>query len=139
MLERLVGLFRGQRTAAPVELRGRPAIRREKVYAADSGYVYQYTYEGYCTTSRDGSEGRDFVFGCTTDRASRFAVVVFAPDESFSTWERSAGRELNAVEHYAIVKMRLFEIFDESAHISKDLVEVLTAEQVERQIETLDL
>ena len=139
MLQRLLGLFRGKRAATPPELRGRPSIRREKVYAADSGYVYQYTYEGYCSTARDGSEGRDFVFGCTSDRASRFGIVVFAPDESFVAWERHAGRELTAVEHYAIVKMRLFEIFDESEHVSEDLVEVLTAEQVERQIETLDL
>lgn len=128
-----------QRTPDPPPLRGRPAIRREKAYAADSGYVYQYTYEGYRDASRDAAEGREFVFDCTSDRASRFRITVFAPADSFADWERDAGRDLSDVERYAVVKMRLFEIFDEASHITSHLAESLTVEQVRRHVEALDL
>ena len=135
LLERL---RRGGREPGP-EFLGRPPIRREKAYAADSGYVYQYTYEGYRAATRTGSVGSEFVFECTSDRAARFRLAVFAPDESFAAWERSAGRDLNAVERYAIVKMRLFEILDESVHIQRDSEWLLTAAQVERHVAELDL
>lgn len=139
MLRRLFRLRKRERGAAPAELRGRPRVRREKIYAADSGYVYQYTYEGYRPVTRGKVEGCEFVFRYTADRASRFSITVFAPDESFSDWERQFDRELNRVERYAVIKMRLFEIFDEFERISDDLDEVLTAEQVGRQVEALDL
>lgn len=139
MLARLLRRFL-RRGGAPVpELRGRPAVRREKSYAADSGYVYQYTYEGYRPATRAGVEGRQFVFDCTSDRASRFSISIFAPSSSFAEWERSADRELNDVERYAVVKMRLFEILDESEHIRGRLEARLNADQVERHVEALDL
>ena len=47
-------LRRGSQQPVP-ELLGRPQIRREKAYAADSGYVYQYTYEGYRAATRSDS------------------------------------------------------------------------------------
>ncbi len=131
-------LRRGSQQPVP-ELLGRPQIRREKAYAADSGYVYQYTYEGYRAATRSDRVGREFVFECTSDRASRFRLAVFAPDESFAAWERSAGRDLNAVERYAVVKMQLFAIFDESEHIKDDGEWLLTAGQVERHVAELDL
>ena len=139
MLGRLVRRFLRRGAPPASELRGRPAIRREKSYAADSGYVYQYTYEGYRAATRDGVEGRQFVFDCTSDRASRFSISIFAPADSFSQWERSADRELNDVERYAVVKMRLFEIFDESEHICGRLEAQLNADQVGRHVEALDL
>lgn len=139
MFRRLFRLRSRRRGTGPVELRGRPPIRREKVYAADSGYVYQYTYEGYRPVTRDAVEGCEFVFLCTSDRASRFSITVFAPDASFSDWERQFDRELNQVERYAVIKMRLFEIFDEYERISGDLDSVLSVNHVERQVEALDL
>lgn len=139
MIRKLVSLFLRTARHQPPPLRGRPQIRREKTYAADSGYVYHYTYEGYRSASRHGSEGCDFVFHCTGDRARGFAITVFAPDQSFAAWEAAEERDLNAVERYAIVKMRLFEIFDRSEHLSADLVSGLTANQVGRQAEVLDL
>ncbi len=139
MVKKLLSRLRGSRPTAVPELLGRPAIRREKAYPADSGYVYQYTYEGYRAASREGAEGQEFVFRCTSGRRSWFSLTVFAPDSSFAAWERSTIRELNPVERYAIVKMQLFEIFDESAHVDSDEERQLTAEQVERHIEALDL
>ncbi len=139
MLAKLVRrVLRRGRTPSP-DLRGRPAVRREKSYAADSGYVYQYTYEGYRVATGEGVEGRQFVFDCTSDRASRFSIIIFAPAESFAEWERSAERELNDVERYAIIKMRLFEIFDASAHIHGPVKERLNVEQVERHVRAVDL
>ena len=139
MFRRLFRLRSRRRGTGLAELRGRPPIRREKVYAADSGYVYQYTYEGYRPVTRDAVDGCEFVFRCTADRASRFSITVFAPDGSFADWERQFDRELNQVERYAVIKMRLFEIFDEYERISADLDSVLSVEQVERQVEALDL
>ena len=139
MFARLVRRFLHRGDVPARELRGRPAIRREKSYAADSGYVYQYTYEGYRPATRDGVEGRQFVFDCTSDRASRFAISIFAPADSFAEWERSADRELNDVERYAVVKMRLFELLDGSEHVRGHLEAQLSADQVERHVEALDL
>lgn len=139
MLKRLLSRLREGREAEPPTLRGRPQIRREKAYAADSGYVYQYTYEGYRDTARDGTDGREYVFLCSSDRAARFSIAVFAPKESFASWERESERELTEVERYAVVKMRLFEVFDESTHIREDFVGLLTTSDVDQQVEALDL
>ncbi len=139
MIRKLARVFGRKARPQPPPLRGRPQIRREKTYAADSGYVYHYTYEGYRSVNRHGSEGCDFVFHCTGDRAKGFALTVFAPDESFAAWEEAERRSLSPVERYAIVKMRLFEVFDESERLSADLVGNLTADQVGHQAEVLDL
>ncbi len=139
MLTKLVERIRGGRRQPRPELLGRPPIRREKAYAADSGYVYQYTYEGYRPATRSDCAGVEFVFQCTSDRAARFRLTVFAPDQSFAAWEQLAGRDLNEVERYAIVKMQLFAIFDESEHVQRDDEWRLTAEQVERHVADLDL
>jgi len=49
-------------------LTGAPAVRRQKTYSAESGYVYQYYYEGQRPASRDGSSGIEFVFNVSADR-----------------------------------------------------------------------
>ena len=139
MLTRFLDRIRGVRRGPEPELRGRPPIRREKAYAADSGYVYQYTYEGYRAATRSDWDGIEFVFQCTSDRAARFRLSVFAPDECFAAWEQATGRDLNEVERYAIVKMQLFAIFDESEHIQRDEEWRLTVAQVEHHVADLDL
>ena len=139
MLGRLLRFRKNRSRATERELRGRPKIRREKVHAADSGYVYQYTYEGFRPVSREQVAGREYVFHCTVDRVSRFPITLFAPAESFSAWERRFDRDLNEVERYAVVKMWLFEVFDEYERIAEAFDDVLTPEQVERHVETLDL
>ncbi len=139
MLGRLLGWFRMRGQPAARVFRGKPRIRREKAYSADSGYVYQYTYEGYCDTQRAGLDGRDYVFRCTSDRSSRIDVTIFAPSERFADWERDAERNLTEVERYAVVKMRLFALFDGSEHLLQDVVEVLTLRDVSEHVEALDL
>ncbi len=139
MLGRLIPRLRKRREPAARALRATPKIRREKAYSADSGYVYRYTYEGYCDGQREGLDGRDYVFQCTSDRSSRFDVTIFAPAECFTGWERRCERRLSEVERYAVVKMCLFALFDTSEHIREDLVDLLTAEDVIEQVEALDL
>lgn len=139
MAFRLRGLFRRRVGHRAEPLRGTPAIRREKGYAADSGFVYQYTYEGYRAAMREGSPGKDFVFRCTSDRSLHCLITVFARDATFSKWEREESRELSDVERYAIVKMHLFAIFDSVARIERDEVWDLGAADVREHVETLDL
>ena len=139
MLQKFLSLLKGSQSTNPEPLRGRPPIRREKLYSADSGYVYQYIFEGYRSSSREEVEGHDYIFNCSSDRIENFLLTIFAPRQSFFCWEQEAGRELTEVEHYAVIKMRLFEIFDEHPHIKENMDEQLTTEQVSRHIETLDL
>lgn len=139
MLARLRGLFARDDKPAAEPLRGRPAVRREKMYAADSGYVYQYFYEGFRQAERGGRPGCEHIFNCTADRAGRFTVTVFAADEAFAQWQRGHGRELAAVERYALVKMALFAGFDASGRLSADMEIPLDGERVAEHAETLDL
>ncbi len=139
MLAKLRGLFARDKRASAEPLRGRPKVRREKVYAADSGYVYQYFYEGFRAAERNSRPGYAHVFDCTSDRAARFTVTVFAPDEAFVQWQREHERELNEVERYALVKMALFAGFDAHEHLTADMEIPLDRGSVAEHAETLDL
>lgn len=77
-------------------LRGAPAVRRMKTYAAMSGYIYHYFYEGM----RDPAE---YVFELSADRKNWFFVSVFV----------EPGRELPAQIQYGVAKLALFAAFDE--------------------------
>jgi hypothetical protein len=99
------------KTKAP--LAGAPAVRRMKTYSAQSGYVYQYFYEGHRPFDAGGERGTEFVFQISADRKSwtDLAVLVSAP--AIESWERANARELTAAERYAIAKIALFQAFDE--------------------------
>ena len=58
-----------------VPLTGAPAVRRQKTYSAQSGYVYQYFYEGQRPSSPD--PGTEFVFDVSSDRKTSAPVSVF--------------------------------------------------------------
>ena len=129
-------LFRNE----PVPLRGAPAVRREKTYSAQSGYVYQYFYEGYREGSRGEIEGHEYVFNVSSDRSSRFAVAVFLSRAALEPWQRANERELTETECYAIVKMSLFQAFDERPRLGAETVDVIVTEQdITAHVETLDL
>jgi len=98
---------RGRR--APQPLRGAPAVRRRKTYSAQSGYVYQYFYQG-CRSAEGGTE---YVFEVSADRKNSFPVLVLLEESSIAAWNAEHGRELTATERYAISKMALFQAFDE--------------------------
>ncbi len=131
MLDRL---FRRKAAVAP--LRGAPAVRRQKTYSAQTGYVYQYFYEGY----RPGEHGSQHVFRVSSDRKSSFSIGVFLPAAAVESWQKAHGRELAATEQYAAVKMTLFEAFDERADLgpSVEVIEVAAA-ALERHLATLGI
>jgi hypothetical protein len=98
-----------KRKAAP--LSGAPSVRRQKTYSAQSGYVYQYFYEGHRVMS--GERGIEYVFNVSADRSSSSDVSVLLCEEATLAWEKEYGRTLSATERYAIAKMALFQAFDE--------------------------
>jgi hypothetical protein len=96
-----------------VPLTGAPAVRRQKTYSAQSGYVYQYFYEGQRPSSP--GPGTEFVFDVSSDRKTSAPVSVFVSAEAVGNWQSEMGRILSSAERYAIAKMALFQAFDERA------------------------
>lgn len=94
-------------------LRGAPAVRRQKSYSSQSGYVYQYFYEGFREVAPGGERGIEYGFNVSADRKTSFPVRVFLPDASTAGWESEHERLLQSNERYAIAKVALFQAFDE--------------------------
>lgn len=121
-------------------LTGAPAIRRMKTYSAQSGYVYQYYYEGQRPFRASGEDGDEFVFRVSADRKEWNAIAVRLGEGPLRTWEGSHARQLSSTERYAVAKMALFQAFDERLTPAqmKDEVHVRHAD-LEGILETLDL
>ena len=98
----------------PLPLSGAPAVRRLKSYSAQSGYVYQYYYEGQRPYS-GGESGTEYVFTVSADRKTFHPVSVLVGEGEVRAWEQAHGRELASTERYAVAKMALFQAFDERA------------------------
>ena len=94
-------------------LTGAPAIRRMKTYSAQSGYVYQYFYEGQRELGAGTGRSTEYVFQISADRKSWNHANVVVPAAAIDAWQESHGRELSSTERYAIAKMALFQAFDE--------------------------
>jgi hypothetical protein len=97
----------------PQPLTGAPAVRRQKTYSGQSGYAYQYYYEGHRPYKRDRETGTEHVFDVSGDRKTSMPVAVLVSDTAIVDWESRHGRTLYASERYAIAKMALFQAFDE--------------------------
>jgi hypothetical protein len=121
-------------------LSGAPAVRRMKTYSAQSGYVYQYCYEGQRPLPRAGESGIEFVFALSSDRKTWSNTRVLVPDQALSNWEIAHERGLSATERYAIAKLALFQAFDERetpALVKADIL--VRSADVEAIIDTLGL
>jgi hypothetical protein len=94
-------------------LTGAPTVRRQKTHSAESGYVYQYFYEGQRPAKRDGAPGTQYVFDVSADRKSSFPVSVSVSDSALEEWQKEHGRQLSSTERYAIAKLALFQAFDQ--------------------------
>ena len=108
-----VSLFDRWFSPKPQPLTGAPAVRRQKTYSAQSGYVYQYYYEGHRPYQRGREKGAEFVFDVSADRKTSSAVSVLLSHNAIDDWEGRHGRTLGGSERYAIAKMALFQAFDE--------------------------
>jgi hypothetical protein len=105
-------VFKGLFQRKPAALTGAPPVRRLKTYSAQSGYVYQYFYEGYRPLS-GAEKGTEFVFSVSSDRKTWNPTSVLVSDASLTSWEQAHGRALSSTERYAVAKMSLFQAFDE--------------------------
>jgi hypothetical protein len=111
-----------------------------KTYSAQSGYVYQYFYEGQRGFETGGESGTEFVFAISADRKNWSATAVLVGNAALAQWEQAHARELSATERYAIAKLALFQAFDERPKPEQMRQEVrLRAADVEAIVETLGL
>src|SRR6185436_985494 len=90
-------------------LTGTPTVRRLKHHSAQSGYVYQYYYEGHRASHAPEGNGQEFVFNISADRKNWHQSRVVLLDAALRAWQQQHGRELNSTECYAIAKMALFQ------------------------------
>lgn len=100
-------------TGKTAPLTGAPAIRRTKTYSAQTGYVYQYRYEGQRPFRGGGDGGVEFVFSVSGGRRHGVQTAVRVPAAAIRAWEEEHSRQLSSTERYAIAKMALFQAFDE--------------------------
>ncbi len=97
------------RRMPPAPLIGAGEVRRIKTHSADSGYVYQYFYEG----RRPTPDGIEYVFSVSANRIAYFGVSVVIADQAVESWQETHGRELSENERYGLAKMALRRAFDE--------------------------
>jgi hypothetical protein len=121
-------------------LAGAPPLRRLKTYSAQSGYVYQYCYEGQRSFQHSGDRGTEFVFSLSADRKTWRPCKVLLPGGAVASWEAAHARELSATERYAIAKMALFQAFDDRATPALMKADILVRnDDVEAIVENLGL
>jgi len=111
-----------------------------KTYSAQSGYVYQYYYDGHRPYETREDRGTEFVFSVSPDRKNWHPSTVLVSDAAIRGWEQSHERELTLTERYAVAKLALFQAFDERPDPARlrDEVRVRHAD-VDGIIETLGL
>jgi hypothetical protein len=93
------------------------AVRRVKSYSAESGYVYQYYFFEVEKSKRGRIPGTEYVYMVSTDRKTVFPVRISVRSDAVDAYAARTGRALSGTEEYAVAKMRLFQVFDESEQI----------------------
>lgn len=111
-----------------------------KTYSAQSGYVYQYFYEGQRPYGSGDDHGTEYVFHISADRKNWTDTPVLVADAAVHTWQQAHGRELSSTERYAIAKLALFQAFDERPSPAAITAEIrVRAADIEAIAENLDL
>jgi hypothetical protein len=111
-----------------------------KTYSAQSGYVYQYYYDGHRPYRAGDDRGDEFVFTVSPDRKNWHASTVLVSEPALREWEQAHQRELTLTERYAVAKIALFQAFDERSDPTRLRDEVrVRAADVDGIIETLGL
>ena len=106
-------MFRGIFSKKAASLTGAPAVRRLKTYSAQSGYVYQYYYEGQRPFHQAEDSGTEYVFSVSPDRKKWRQTSVLLSDLAIRDWQLRHARDLSSTERYAVCKIALFHAFDE--------------------------
>jgi hypothetical protein len=106
-------LFRNFFSRKKTALSGTPPVRRMKTYSAQSGYVYQYFYEGHRDYRASDDRGVEFVFTISSDRKTWHEASVLVSELAILEWQQAHTRELSLTERYAVAKIALFQAFDE--------------------------
>ena len=133
-------MFRAFFSKKNLPLTGAPAVRRLKTYSAQSGYVYQYYFEGQRPFQRPGDQGTEYVFTISADRKTWHSTSVLVSAAALRAWEEKNGRQLSSAERYAVCKIALFQAFDERTSPEQMATEVrVRAADVDGIIESLDL
>ena len=109
---------------------------RYKLYAAETGTAYQYFFAYSRRVHRPEGQGAgsDYIFVVTPDQRPPFVLRVFISERGLKAWRAAHGRELDANEMYAAVKMRLFRAFDEMEALRDDWLNVLVDEDNVREL-----
>ncbi len=134
-------LRRFQKTPELPPLTGAPAVRRLKTYSAESGYVYQYYFEGRRLLLRDGVPTNEFVFEVSADRRRYQPVSVYVAEAVLEEWcARNQRVDLSSSQRHGVAKMALFGAFDQRAKPQEmEKPVVLTSEEMDRIAEAIDL
>lgn len=118
------------------EFSGAPAVRRIKTYSAQSGYVYQYYFDG----RREHQGCSEYRFQAAIDAKSFAPVLVRLSGEIIGVWQGSAARELIPTELYGVAKLLLFKLLDETDPAALHGSEIkLSHEELNRIAKELDL
>ena len=116
------------------------AVRRVKTYSAATGYVYQYYFYEVQKSRRGFSPGTEYVYMVSRDRRQVFPLRIFVKQSAVEKWGLSAGRSLSGTEEYAVAKLRLFQVLDESQDAEAKQIEVTVDESnLEPLLAQLDL
>jgi hypothetical protein len=91
------------------------ALRRVKSYSAANGYVYQYFFFEVNRIRLNGRPVGEFIYAISADRKTTFGLRILVYQSALEAWAQANGRLLTASEEYAVVKMRLFQAFDEGS------------------------
>jgi hypothetical protein len=111
-----------------------------KTYSAQSGYVYQYFYDGHRPAGSGADAGTEFVFSVSADRKNWHPVSVVVAESAIAHWQQTHRRDLSGTERYAVAKMALFQAFDERAAPGQMNHEILVRiADVNAIVEALDL
>jgi hypothetical protein len=104
--------------------------RRYKVYAVETGTVYQYFFASsrWVTRPEGQGAGSDYIFVVTPDQRPPFILRVFISERALEAWRQAHGRALDSNELYAVAKMRLFRAFDEIEVLRDDWLNLLVDE-----------
>jgi hypothetical protein len=122
------------------------SAHRIKTYSAESGYVYQYSFQSSQRAMRGGfitkwfSPGTEFLFEVSRDRKTAYPLTVFVRDDATRAWQRRHGRGLEPAETYAAAKMGMLRAFDALDDPERELSEVVVdAETIDALLMPLDI